>query len=119
MGLATSSDGGKTWSKSLSNPVFSAGAALWEGSDVWDTYVLWDEGASLYKMWYTAGPVGGPHQIGYAISSDGISWTRESANPALSPDAGWESGFINSAFVLNLTGTYYMFYGNWEIGSGI
>jgi beta-1,2-mannobiose phosphorylase / 1,2-beta-oligomannan phosphorylase len=43
----------------------------------------------IYHMWYT-GQADGHSWIGYAVSKDGKSWTRESPNPVLSPDVPWE-----------------------------
>ena len=40
-------------------------------------------------MWYT-GQADGHSWIGYAVSKDGKNWTRESADPVLSPDVPWE-----------------------------
>jgi predicted GH43/DUF377 family glycosyl hydrolase len=43
----------------------------------------------LYHMWYT-GQAKGHSRIGYAVSSDGINWTRISNAPVLSPGLPWE-----------------------------
>ena len=42
-----------------------------------------------YHMWYT-GQAKGKSWIGYATSFDGISWTRMSPKPVLSPGGKWE-----------------------------
>ena len=42
-----------------------------------------------YHMWYT-GQNRAHSAIGYATSPDGITWTRQSTEPVLSPDQPWE-----------------------------
>jgi len=42
-----------------------------------------------YHMWYT-GQAKGKSKIGYARSSDGRSWVRQSPTPVLEPAAPWE-----------------------------
>lgn len=43
----------------------------------------------VYRMWYT-GQANGHSAIGYATSSDGLSWKRMSDKPVISPDQSWE-----------------------------
>jgi len=43
----------------------------------------------LYRMWYT-GQTEKNSAIGYATSSDGMHWERQSATPVLRPDQPWE-----------------------------
>jgi len=42
-----------------------------------------------YHMWYTGG-IGGKGRIGYARSSNGRSWSRQSVKPVLDPILPWE-----------------------------
>ncbi len=42
-----------------------------------------------YHLWYT-GQAKGHSQIGHATSKDGVTWTRASDKPVLSPEAKWE-----------------------------
>lgn len=42
-----------------------------------------------YHMWYT-GQAKGHSYIGYGTSADGVAWTRQSAQPVLSPAQPWE-----------------------------
>lgn len=42
-----------------------------------------------YHLWYT-GQAQNKSWIGYATSADGVAWSRESAQPVISPDAPWE-----------------------------
>lgn len=80
--LATSNDG-ISWQEHGS--IFSQGS--------WDKYagrpsVIYDEG--IFKMWYDgreSSLPGTESKIGYAISSDGFSWTRYINNPIFTDDA--------------------------------
>lgn len=45
--------------------------------------------ADGYHMWY-AGQGSNRSAIGYAVSPDGVSWTRKSADPVLAPEEKWE-----------------------------
>lgn len=58
----------------------------WE-SDLNRPVVLLHNGA--YHMWYT-GQTDEQSWIGYAASPDGVTWTRQSEMPVLSPDVPWE-----------------------------
>ena len=58
----------------------------WE-NDINRPYVL--KRADGYHMWYT-GQAKGRSWIGYATSSDGVTWKRMSDKPVLSPDQPWE-----------------------------
>jgi hypothetical protein len=59
--------------------VLDKGAAgSWEAEKVGRPSVLYEGG--VYKMWYD-GQVGGVRHVGYATSTDGLSFTRHPANP--------------------------------------
>ena len=76
------------FSKIGSGPVL-ASSESWEGKQIEAITVIFD---GQYKAWYAAGtdkplPSGGVapiDQIGYATSSDGITWTKYAGNPVLS-----------------------------------
>ncbi|MCD4824401.1 MAG: PEP-CTERM sorting domain-containing protein [Phycisphaerae bacterium] len=46
------------------------------------------ENDTAYHMWYSGGDGSMNNGIGYASSSDGISWTRDGSNPIFSKDDG-------------------------------
>jgi hypothetical protein len=81
---ATSTDG-TTWTKYGSNPLFDASQAWELDEEVSPNTVLWDPDAAVFKMWYHAesNAAGGERKIGYATSSDGLSWTKYVSNPVL------------------------------------
>lgn len=109
IGYATSSDG-ISWSKYGSNPVITVGAGgTWDDAHVAYSTVILD--GSTYKMWY-AGHDGSTWKIGYATSSDGISWSKSGSNPVLSLGAGgtWDDVHVGYPFVIKDGGTYKMWY---------
>lgn len=90
IGLATSGDG-ITWSRQSDSPVLDAGVpGEWDSEDVFGGSVLSVSGS--YRMWYSGSSWSTLFQIGVADSADGITWTRNPANPVLSggKPASWE-----------------------------
>lgn len=118
IGLARSSDG-ITWEADPESPVLEAGADDdWDHGSIGHPAVLARDGA--YEMWYASAS----HQIGHAISTDGVTWDKYCLNPVFVPllqlDT-WESGAAKSPEVVLLDGTYHLFYsaggqGNWQVG---
>ena len=76
IGLATSPDG-VIWTKHAGNPILSEG---WDGVGI-NTHTVITESGS-FKMWLSSG-TGDSFGIGYAESTDGISWTMSISNPVL------------------------------------
>lgn len=111
--LLTTGDGGKTWScANSSNPVLSRGTTgAWDDTRVEFVSVL-KEGPSDYKMWYTGRNSSAVWGIGYAYSSDGISWTKYSSNPIVIAGAfgTWDSLRVMEPTVVKDGGTYHMWY---------
>ena len=52
-----------------------------------------------YSMWYT-GQTDNHSWIGYAISPDGKTWTRQSKEPVISPDLPWEKAAVMCPHVI-------------------
>jgi predicted GH43/DUF377 family glycosyl hydrolase len=62
---------------------------------------------STYKMWYTAMDILDMARIGYATSSDGISWTKN-PNPVLDVSPGqWDSWGVYSPWVIKASDSDY------------
>ncbi len=69
----------------------------------------------LYRMWYSYR--GDRYRIGYAESSDGISWARRDDEAGIDVShAGWDSEMVEYAFVFDHEGTRYMLYNGNDYG---
>ena len=114
LGYATSSDG-TTWSKYGSNPVLTpGGAGAWDSNHVGAAWVI-QESSSSYKMWYTGTDQTNDDedaQIGYATSSDGITWNKYGSNPVLTYGGtnDWDGDGIGWPTVIKDGSTYKMWY---------
>ncbi len=91
MGYATSTNG-IDWNKYGGNPVFFTGVSgEWDDTNVAAPHVLFDQGE--YRMWYAG--FGGSDfkwQRGYAVSPDGVTWSKYEENPILTADNSGEWG---------------------------
>jgi predicted GH43/DUF377 family glycosyl hydrolase len=76
--------------------------------------------ADGFRMWYSIRRVNG-YRLGYATSSDGLSWTRRDTEVGIAPSTeGWDSEMICYACVLPVGGDMVMFYnGNGYGRSGV
>lgn len=91
IGLATSTDG-ISWTKfddplttdppyAESDPVLVPTPGTWDSQVVYHPNVIVND--STYEMWYVAmGNMIGQN-VGYATSSDGINWDKDSSNPVM------------------------------------
>ena len=106
------------WVKSDSNPVLVP--AEWTGGRTGITMAVIKEAPDSYKAWYTASAPSGTsliyrnYYVGYATSSDGLSWTQNAA-PVMSGTAdGWDTKGTYTASVLKDGDTYRMWYAGME-----
>lgn len=106
---ATSSDG-ITWTDdAANNPVLSGTAAQWDSAQVWLPRV-WIDGSTWYML-YTGRDESGDNHIGYATSSDGITWTKYGSNPILSGTAAaWDDGDVELSSIMKVGSTWYLYY---------
>lgn len=104
IGYATSTDG-ESWTRFGSNPVLDVGPSSWDSFQVSSPSVVFD--GSKYCMWYS-GDNG--YDVGYATSSDGITWTKYSGNPVFT------SG--RYASVIFDGSTYKMWYETYDYNIG-
>ena len=99
-----------TWTKGTSNPVLDLGASgSWDDVSVILPSVILETGT--FKMWYH-GDDGSATRIGYATSSDGVTWSKSSSNPVLGLGAAgsWDDEAILEPTVLFDGSNYHMWY---------
>jgi hypothetical protein len=104
-GYATSTNG-IDWNKYPGNPVIQAGPEGYDQETAGHGSVLHEGG--VYKRWYHAmGDQGAI--IAYATASDEVTWTKQ--GPVLLPEPSeWDEFTLWGPSVLNLDGTYWMWY---------
>lgn len=109
VGYATSPDG-STWTKYVSNPIFSATGSGWEGYRVavGSVQII---GGVVY-MWYIGYADINTASIGLAKSSDGLtSWVRKTTNPILiSVPNTWTRTAVYKASVIPVGSNYALWY---------
>jgi predicted GH43/DUF377 family glycosyl hydrolase len=122
--LATSGDG-LTWTKqgSVLSP---GGPTSWERDEVSPNFMLLEAG--VYKLWYHGGGyfMGGSGtrygaaRVGYATSSDGLTWTKYAGNPVL--DIGSTGSFddqqVAEPRITKVGAGYRMYYTGANASSG-
>ena len=118
--FATSPDG-IHWSKNAS-PVFrgTGGTNDWDGGPVYSPNVIYE--GTAYGMWYSGtNSAGTKYQVGYATSSDGITWTRASGNPILGPSpisGAWDSyDSVDNQGILQVGGSFMLYYSADQLSS--
>lgn len=116
IGYATSLNG-LVWTKYASNPVLTKGSSgAWDQNTVRFPLVLHEPSDPSYpfKMWYGGAPTGDTEAqgIGYAYSTDGITWTKYASNPVLQVggSGATDEYAVYPMGILNDGGNYYLFY---------
>jgi hypothetical protein len=100
------------WTKYEGNPVLERGdPGEWDAGLVDHSDVLFD--GVTYRMWYAGGLVPHESDIGFATSTDGVTWTKYAGNPVLERGAPgeWDVGHIQPGAVLWDGALYHMWYG--------
>jgi predicted GH43/DUF377 family glycosyl hydrolase len=95
------------WTKYEGNPVLIETAGGWDASGTGFPSVIFSEGR--YRLWYESG---WPYRIGYASSSNGISWEKHSNAPVLvkGESGKWDSGHVVGPHAIFHDGVYKMWY---------
>ena len=104
------------WTKDANNPIMSGGASGTWNRHVFMPSVLYNPDSTRYEMWYgtSIGPPWRPYRIGFAISTDGISWSKH-PSAVLTPTAGaWDEATVEAPMVILENGTYKMWYTGWN-----
>ncbi len=111
------------WLDYSNNPILSPQNNYWDYNGVSQGKILIENGT--YKMWYIGLANSGVANIGYAESSDGVSWTVSNSNPVLSPGnyGSWDASSVCPGPIFKEDGIYKMYYvgwadqySNWNIG---
>lgn len=105
IGLATSPNG-LDWTKYPGNPIMTPTPGAWDANSV-RVPMVWKENGA-YHMMYTGLGSGG-YQIGYAVSSNGISWNKHPGNPVFN-DPTWAHGETENWGVIKVVDQYLMWY---------
>ncbi len=117
IGHAVSQDG-RAWQRTSSRPVLSADSP-WENVAVMCPHVVYDDGARLYRMWYSGGEQHEPNAVGYATSEDGLTWVKHKDNPIFRPDPTnvWEQDRVTGCQVIRQGDWFLMFYIGFQDGN--
>jgi predicted GH43/DUF377 family glycosyl hydrolase len=114
--IFTTSFAQTNWTKYPGNPVLTPGPYnSWEDYTVYSPFVLKD--GDTLKMWYTGSKSFDVDHIGYATSTDGIHWQKDSANPVLLAGApgSWDDEVVSHPKIILIDTTYHMWYGGTDI----
>ncbi len=105
IGYATSSNGVNWIRQNSGNPVITIGSAgSWDDWGV--TYPHVAKEGSVYKMWYSGEQSAYNFRVGYAMSTDGVNWTKyDDANTA---DCGFSEANDNGCMIdIGSSGSFY------------
>jgi hypothetical protein len=111
IGYATSDDG-VHWTR-RAEPVLRPSNSGWDNVAVYQPSVVLDSDSGVYHMWYSGH--GARTLIGYAVSPDGIHWSKGPAIPSLEPEGEWELYAVNFVSVILDGGIAHMWYTGWPL----
>jgi hypothetical protein len=87
LGVATSADGGLSFARAAPGSILAPGAPSdFDGGSVLNPTVIYDDALGLYRMWYEGRDFFGKVAIGYAVSTDGVAWSKYPGNPVITAD---------------------------------
>ncbi len=117
IGLARSGDLA-TWPRASSAPVLSPGPpGSWDELWVESPSVRYDDDSRTFHMWYTGVDATWSVRTGHATSPDGLSWTKDPANPVLgerdpsrSDWLAWDGTGAGVASAFRANGSWHLFY---------
>lgn len=108
IGYAWSTDG-VNWTKHANNPVMTDRPGEWDAPGVAIPIVIKD--GDTYRMWYGAGGCPDDMSLGYATSTDGLTWERLPA-PVMErgPAGEWNVDFLSPGSVIKEDGLFKMWF---------
>lgn len=110
LGYATSPDG-VSWTRAATNPVVAAGpVSNWDSQGILQAAVIYDPDDKLYKLWYSSKTTYTAPSIGYAISNDGIAWTKDASPVLLAGPTAFDFGGMQPSTVIKENGQYKLWY---------
>ncbi|WP_237710281.1 hypothetical protein [Rhodanobacter fulvus] len=114
LGVAMSSDG-ERWTKFAGNPILDVGAAsTFDENGLGEPSVVFS--APFYYMIYTGRSASESRDLGYAISSDGVSWKKMSTAGVFTDRKGWNDKVICDSTILgNDDGSFTVWYGGGDV----
>ena len=116
LGVARSSDGGKTWTKLRSNPIFDIGPDLAFDENGLGEPAVWTAGGSWWML-YTGRDRHEFRRIGLAQSKDGIHWKRSSDVPVFAGDQPWNDKVVCDPTVEVTPGAIRVWFGGGNVAS--
>lgn len=111
-GLAdVSTDGNTGWQRSVCGAVLKGTSGTYDSVGIDQINVIYNANANRYDAWYRTTDSSKVQRIGYAQSTNGIQWTKNST-PVLSPGASsaWDAKALAFPSVLIEGGQYTMWY---------
>lgn len=107
--------------RSAANPLLSRGPEEFDKIKIGPRAIL-REAPNVWKMWYEGVPAANASKVGYATSTDGISWTKYAGNPIMAPTEPWEgapaaASETSPSSVLKEHGLYKMWYHGYQNGT--
>jgi predicted GH43/DUF377 family glycosyl hydrolase len=117
IGYATSTDK-VTWIPYAGNPVMNLGPSSWDNAGIFDPCIHFD--GTTYHMWYGGSDINlVSYSIGYATSTDKVTWTKHADNPVLKADVdAWDELRVRAPDVLFDGMIYHMWYIGTTFSSG-
>ena len=96
------------WSRVSNEPILSPEGATWEAAGTFNPAVVFHDGK--FVMLYRAQDRAGTSRLGYAVSSDGMHFTRR-PEPVLVPETEYEKdGGVEDPRLQKFGDTYYLTY---------
>ncbi len=118
-GVAMATAGGfpYTWTKYAGNPILDVGSAgAWDNAQVRFDVVIpaWEAPDNTWHAFYGGWDGSTTWKIGHATSADGLSWTKDSANPLTaafpSVPGTWENSDVFPFGWFKSDGLYFLLY---------